>query len=863
MAKRLMDDLPVSMALLFSGYAERGETMRRKTLFLGVVGLLIFLAIGNVFAATPLPGTCGMNITTPGSYVLQDDILNCSTTSGPNAAITVTADDVELDLNGHTLSGGKTVDCKTASCSGYGVFINGASNVTIKNGTITSFCEGILFLKGRDYTRERSLRNITIVDNRILNNGRGLYGNRTGTLRHLRVADNEISGNCWGAIVLFNAWGVEIKDNIICNNGKYGVSLTGSKWAEIIHNSFVNNTNGVVFYSNSNNNAIYGNAFCHNYNGILVYSGKNNKFIQNSLLESKNIQAHNAGKNTWGGNFWSDHTNCPNPYIINEATGVQDRHPLCSPVSWVAPCSCDFFAQSVCGYKFHDLNGDGSWGDNEPGLAGWTINLEGFNLEGDVVKASTTTGAGGSYCFESLPPGSYTVKESHQEGWDQTFPGGDGSHSIHLLNGNEKRCVNYNFGNVAVAQATGSICGYKFNDRNGSGTWDTGEPGLAGWTINLVGDVNASTTTGADGSYCFESLPPGSYTVRETQQSGWRQTFPDGDGSHSIHLLNAKEKRCVSYNFGNVAVAQATGSICGYKFNDRNGNGTWDKGEPGLAGWTINLVGDVNASTTTGADGSYCFESLPPGSYTVRETQQSGWRQTFPGGDGSHSIHLLNANELRCVNYNFGNVAVAPAPATGSICGYKFNDRNGNGTWDTGEPGLAGWTISLVGIVNASATTGADGSYCFESLPSGSYTVSEIQQVGWVQTFPLGGSYSIDLANGLNGDNRTSINFGNVATGSICGYKFNDRNGNGTWNPEEPGLAGWTINLAGPVNASRITGAEGSYCFESLPPGSYTVTETSQPFWIQTFPGGTGSHSIDLVDGEDRTSINFGNVMLQ
>jgi hypothetical protein len=205
----------------------------------------------------------------------------------------------------------------------------------------------------------------------------------------------------------------------------------------------------------------------------------------------------------------------------------------------------------------------------------------------------------------------------------------------------------------------------------------------------------------------------------------------------------------VSFNFGNVAVAPATGSICGYKFNDLNGNGTWDTGEPGLAGWTINLGGNGNASRITDADGSYCFESLPPGSYTVRETQQSGWRQTFPGGDGSHSIDLLNGNELRCVNYNFGNVAVAQA--TGSICGYKYDAQFGTG--------LAGWTINLVGPINGSTTTGADGAYCFRSLTPGTYTVTEVPQDGWFPVSPPNGSYSIDLA---DGEERTSIDFRNV-----------------------------------------------------------------------------------------------------
>lgn len=74
-------------------------------------------------------------------------------------------------------------------------------------------------------------------------------------------------------------------------------------------------------------------------------------------------------------------------------------------------------------------------------------------------------------------------------------------------------------------------------------------------------------------------------------------------------------------------------TISGYKFNDLDRDGVWDKpGEPGLAGWTIELTypnGDT-ITTTTNADGYYEFTGLPDGTYTVREIPQSGWVQSCP-----------------------------------------------------------------------------------------------------------------------------------------------------------------------------------------------------------------------------------------
>jgi hypothetical protein len=89
----------------------------------------------------------------------------------------------------------------------------------------------------------------------------------------------------------------------------------------------------------------------------------------------------------------------------------------------------------------------------------------------------------------------------------------------------------------------------------------------------------------------------------------------------------------------------------------------------------------------------------------------------------------------------------------------KFNDLNNNGAKDAGESGLPCWTIELLfeGDVIDTIETTQDGTYSFDYLAPGSYIVREVQQAGWVQTNPPGGSYSVNLVDA----DSTGNDFGN------------------------------------------------------------------------------------------------------
>jgi len=95
---------------------------------------------------------------------------------------------------------------------------------------------------------------------------------------------------------------------------------------------------------------------------------------------------------------------------------------------------------------------------------------------------------------------------------------------------------------------------------------------------------------------------------------------------------------------------------------------------------------------------------------------------------------------------------------------------------------------------------------------------------------------------------------------SIAGCKWNDVNDDGSWQPTETQLlAGWEIVLNGPVALKQNTDANGCYQFSGLVPGSYTLTETQKPGWVQTYPAG-GSHTANITDwNQHLQAYHFGN----
>ena len=311
-------------------------------------------------------------------------------------------------------------------------------------------------------------------------------------------------------------------------------------------------------------------------------------------------------------------------------------------------------------------------------------------------------------------------------------------------------------------------------------------------------------------------------------------------------------------------------------FSDENGNGLRDSGEPGLAGVVISATDGhgISATAVSGPDGTWSICGLPETQYTVSETVPAGYSQTAPFATVQISRYLASVASdsggtfsVTFCNESFENLAFGNAALPGSISGTKFNDANGNGLPDAGEAGVAGVTINLFagdsasGAPAATATTDANGAFSFGDLAAGTYALTEDLPAGYRQTVPGGdGALVVALA---PGQSMTDALFGNqLATGAITGTKFDDVNGNGVRDAGEAGLAGVTIQIAGPFGTfSTATDADGNFSFTGLAPAAYVLSEVVPDGYHQTFPGPPGTIDVALSAGQT-ASVLFGNQLL-
>ena len=497
---------------------------------------------------------------------------------------------------------------------------------------------------------------------------------------------------------------------------------------------------------------------------------------------------------------------------------------------------------AISGNIYLDENRDKTKNGDDVNLSGVMVTL--VDGSGNVV-ATTTTDASGNYNFPGLTDGTYTVKvdtTGKLAGLEQTEDpsGAKNSQSTPItFTRNDPDVTNVNFGYVPDY----SIAGNVYRDSNRSESKDATETVFQGVTVNLVdasGNVVATTTTDADGNYSFSKLPAGDYTVKVVKDGAIKdmdQTEdPDGtkDNASGKISIGADNPTQTGVNFG----YNPNNTIKGSVYRDDNRSSSRDGSEEGYQGQTVQLLdqdGNVVATTTTAADGSYSFEHLPDGTYSVKAVKDGALTDTEqtedPDGTKDNASEPITLDPTQSVKegVNFGYVPDY------SLSGTIYRDGNRSASHDSTENPYAGVTVNLLdsaGNVVATTTTDANGGYSFSKLPAGDYRV-KVDTTGTLKGLdqtedPDGIADSTSGTISLNNTNRTQsgVNFGYIENNSISGTIFRDEARNGVKDPSDPRFPSVKVTLLdenGNVVETTTTDSNGAYKFSHLPDGKYRV----------------------------------------
>ncbi len=270
---------------------------------------------------------------------------------------------------------------------------------------------------------------------------------------------------------------------------------------------------------------------------------------------------------------------------------------------------------------------------------------------------------------------------------------------------------------------------------------------------------------------------------------------------------------------------------------------------------------------------------------------------TFVAKDPTSCAANPTTNSASTTNATFANGQAAndatdnadvPVNPTGSIGDFVYNSNTGLGIPNVEIQLVADVDLWIDGVFYSAGTpmlttTDESGNYLFDGLLDGNYTVT-------VNTATIPGTVSQtndpdSACPGAACDDATNVtiaasndvdtaDFGYDVPNAITGEVWEDSNGDGLQDTNEPPLEGVTVYLdngacvIGIDCPSTTTNPDGSYAFVDLPDGTYTilVDNGSTPLgadWENTadpegMPGDNASAPITLAGGQISSDNDFG-----
>jgi len=397
----------------------------------------------------------------------------------------------------------------------------------------------------------------------------------------------------------------------------------------------------------------------------------------------------------------------------------------------------------IAGRVFNDLNKNGVQDAGEIG-EGWV----GIDLYSNSTWLSTYSDENGDYYFVELDDDAYVILVTPDPGYKQSFPAVLDGYHIEISSGNIVLGKNFGVYRTEVAR-------YPLNSDAHDATGNYGDMILGNTPFQPGGGIYSDGTPGV--TYATTPLLSGldygnlsiyaEFSISEYPSSGTRRpVFVAGSSSRWLGFQILSDGT-VAMTYNNVSI-KTSPVVC--SLND----------------WHTALVTYDSTSHT----GRFNFDGVLAGSAIFSLETFGEADKDVRITDGSIGMTFKGKfRNLAIYNSNISDWLTSTRPPS-FVFGTVYNDQDGDGVQDPGEPGLAGWTVHLeTGDSRGprDTTTDSNGRYSFTTDLAGDViTVSEIVPDDWVQISPATPSYhQINIS--YSGMIVTGMDFGNKS-----GYRY-------------------------------------------------------------------------------------------